>query len=791
MKRFTRLLLAASLLTAAACENPGGSDQRTPARLDVVSGGLQSDTVGKEVAQPLVVRVVDDRDRPVRNQLVNFVVAAGGGSVFAGAAVTNADGEARERWTLGTVAGDTQRVEARAVDASTGQALVFATFRAVARPDVPAAASIVGGPTRAGTAGAVMADSLVIKVADRYGNGISGVAVAFAAANGGAVSPATPTTGADGTARAQWTLGGMAGAQSATATAAGFPALTFSGTAAVGAVTRVALTPEAIRFNALNQTQALTVQAFDAFGNMVGGQQATIVSQNAAVVALDPGALARAVGNGTTGLIATIPGSTAADTTVVTVHRIAAIVRMTVDTSRVGGMRPGDTLHITARAYESTNGTLIADAPIQWASSAPGVATVNQSGHLTMVGAGEVEITASTDSAVGRIRLSLPGDFAAASVTTAGSTTCALKPGGATYCWGSNLAGAVGAPVGDSPHPVAVSGGHSFALISAGSDGEFSLGSAHVCAVTTGGQAYCWGYSNSAQTGRQGDLCYQGTVSTVYCVRTPALVGGDHAWRSLSAGGDHTCGLTTDGTIRCWGSNRVGQLGATVATSCLARPGSYNTAYPCSSAPVEVPGSFTQVSAGAMHTCALASDGTAYCWGSNEFGQLGTGAGTQEASPVAVATSLKFTAISAGFSHTCARTADGAIYCWGANGAGQLGTPGGGSGVPVRAGGAGFTARSVTAGTGHTCALGNDDRAYCWGYNGHGQLGTGATSDSSSPVPAAGGRAYAAVRAGHRRTCAIQSGSQIVFCWGSNASGALGVGSAATFVATPSPVRQR
>ncbi|HZG41712.1 MAG TPA: hypothetical protein VEY93_02035, partial [Longimicrobium sp.] len=106
-------LLLGVLIGACNGEVVGGGQR--PARVVVVAGDLQSDTVGKELAQPLVVRVVDDRDRPVRNQLVNFVVTAGGGSVFAGSSVTNAQGEARERWTLGPVAGDTQRVEARAV----------------------------------------------------------------------------------------------------------------------------------------------------------------------------------------------------------------------------------------------------------------------------------------------------------------------------------------------------------------------------------------------------------------------------------------------------------------------------------------------------------------------------------------------------------------------------------------------------------------------------------------------------------------------------------------------------
>jgi hypothetical protein len=168
-------LFAAALATLllGACDSPSGGGTRTPARLDVVSGDLQTQTtVGTELPEPLVVGVVDDRGRPVAGHLVNFVVTAGGGSVFAGSALTSRDGEARERWTLGTAAGDTQRVEVRAVDPSTGQPLVFAAFRAVGRADAPAAIAVVGSGAVTGEAGVPMADSLAVVVRDRWGNAV-------------------------------------------------------------------------------------------------------------------------------------------------------------------------------------------------------------------------------------------------------------------------------------------------------------------------------------------------------------------------------------------------------------------------------------------------------------------------------------------------------------------------------------------------------------------------------------------------------------------------------------------
>ena len=175
--------LAFLLTSAFGCGDTGGPTLKPgpPASLQIVSGDQQQDTVGLELDQPLVVRVLDALDGRVPNQIVNFRVTAGGGSVFGGAAITNDSGEARERWTVGTVAGDTQRVEARAVDSRTGAALVFGAFRAVGVPDRAATVQIapataadsalyVGGDT------VLTDDSLRVTaiVRDRYGNLKSG-----------------------------------------------------------------------------------------------------------------------------------------------------------------------------------------------------------------------------------------------------------------------------------------------------------------------------------------------------------------------------------------------------------------------------------------------------------------------------------------------------------------------------------------------------------------------------------------------------------------------------------------
>lgn len=348
---------------------------------------------------------------------------------------------------------------------------------------------------------------------------------------------------------------------------------------------------------------------------------------------------------------------------------------------------------------------------------------------------------------------------------------------------------------------------------------SISAGFAHACAVTTVGSAYCWG---GGTDGELGNGQYQ------FSVNTPTLVTGGLSFAAISAGGYHTCGVTTAGTLRCWGDNSYGQLGIGVLTpSRSSTPFVPNTSFAfvtvvaglkhscaittigaayCwgdnglgelgngsftqSTAPAPVSGSLTlsSISAGGIgnsltlptegaQTCGIAAGAAAYCWGDNTWGgQIGDGTFVPRDHPVAVATGLHFTKITAGRHHTCAITSAGAGYCWGNNDSGDLGNGSlNGSSLPVSVVGS-LSFASISAGYDHTCALTATGAAYCWGDDSYGQLGNGTFTSSTVPTAVSGGLTFANISAGASFTCGVTTDGA-AYCWGSNFFGELGIGS--------------
>lgn len=335
--------------------------------------------------------------------------------------------------------------------------------------------------------------------------------------------------------------------------------------------------------------------------------------------------------------------------------------------------------------------------------------------------------------------------------------SCGLTAAGTAYCWGFNQSGQLGDESTTqrlTPVAVHMPAGKTFASI--------AVGGAHTCGLTAAGEAYCWGENNSY--GQVGDGTLENKVIPV------AVQSGDVLFTSITAGGAHTCALTASGQAYCWGYNLNGQLGDNSTTN--------------RSTPVQVAQpegvTFNRITAGGSHTCALTAANVAYCWGWDDFGQLGDGATVDQSAPVAVQVrGATFATLSAGGAHTCGKTPTGDSYCWGGNIHGELGdgtndnssTP---VQVPMPSGVDSLTPRG---GGNHTCGLTYQGAAYCWGFNDQGQVGDGTTANRNSAVQVSlpAGVIFDSMSPGLYFTCALAPGGA-AYCWGDNRQGQLGDG---------------
>jgi alpha-tubulin suppressor-like RCC1 family protein len=255
--------------------------------------------------------------------------------------------------------------------------------------------------------------------------------------------------------------------------------------------------------------------------------------------------------------------------------------------------------------------------------------------------------------------------------------------------------------------------------------------------------------------------------------RGAVAVAAGSLWIHVATGGYHTCGIREGNTLWCWGAARYGQLGTGAAEDQLQ--------------PQQITkptAGWASVTAGYQHSCATRNDGSLWCWGYNQDGELGIGTTADAARPhqVPAPAGAGWASVTAGFAHTCATGTDGTLWCWGANGDGSLGignTTNQDQPRQVTAPAATGWA-SVAAGNWHTCAIRTDTTLWCWGYNDDGQLGIGTTTQQDLPqqvtTPAVDGWATVAGGGGH--TCATRVDGTL-WCWGFNLSGELGIGSTA------------
>ena len=317
-------------------------------------------------------------------------------------------------------------------------------------------------------------------------------------------------------------------------------------------------------------------------------------------------------------------------------------------------------------------------------------------------------------------------------VSAGGKHTAAIKTDGALWTWGCNNAGQLGnlnVVVTSSPGTIS-GGGTTWCLIDAGYT--------QTAAVKTDGTAWTWGSNSFGQLG---------DITTVARSSPGTLAGGGTTWCRISSRYQHSAAIKTDGTLWTWGNNACGRLGDSTVVN-RSSPGT------------TVGGGTTwcAVNTGFYHTAAMKTDGTAWTWGLNSVGQLGTGAVVNRSSPgTTVGGGTNWRLINAGGNITQAIKTDGTTWTWGCNGFGQLGD---GTAVnkssPVTLTGGGTTWCQIRSGTNFMAAIKTDGTAWTWGLNGIGQLGDLTVLNRSSPVTlSGGGTAWCSISAGQTHTAAI------------------------------------
>lgn len=713
-------LLAAGCSRDSATTGPSGLQSKDfAANLRLVGGDQQVGPIASTLAQPIVVRVVDAGGQPVTGATVTFAVRAGGGSVNPAANVSDNNGLVTATWTMGTTLG-----AAKVVATLTNVFVLDSTvFTATATTGPASKFNKVSGDTQTVNAGRQLAAPLIVKVQDAFGNNLSGVKVTWTPGNlSGSISFVVDTTAADGTASASWRLGTTATFQSATASITGGTPLTFTATATPDTGRKITLVGGANQTGSAGAALATPVQVFvtDQYGNPIVGAP---VTWNDSIA-----------GGGSVSLQA---GQTSALGTAQTTWTLGR---------RAGGQ------------------------------------------YLRAKLTGRNETAAVTATATVGYSDVFAGNFMACGVAAATNNV---------YCWGAGTDGQLGKGVNSniSAPTTAVSIGPDSVAGPFLAVRQLTGGRNSYCALSVARQIYCWGRT----PGQQSVTTNSASLVNIVDPRQQILP------MMLAAGLEHLCVLDLSGLGFCTGTNFAGQLGDGTNTSPAVGT------YPFIAPPPPANLSWSNIAAGKQHTCAFrqfvsaatANNLVPYCWGLNNAGQVGNGGianintPTQVTLPAGFPTVYDTTSLAVGGSHTCILDNAGAAYCWGSNGFGQLGT-----GVALSATNrdtvmrtvsmpAGVAFRSIYAGEYHTCALSTTGVAYCWGRNDYGQLGDGTTANASAPVAVTGGLVFRSLSVGELFTCGVAGSGPgaapppinpgapsqspgTVYCWGDNLFGQIG-----------------
>jgi alpha-tubulin suppressor-like RCC1 family protein len=291
-----------------------------------------------------------------------------------------------------------------------------------------------------------------------------------------------------------------------------------------------------------------------------------------------------------------------------------------------------------------------------------------------------------------------------------------------------------------------------------------ALGAGHSCATLVDNGMRCWGFNQSGQLGDGRNADSATPVEPTSWGSGPTGVGGGATILDFAAGDSHTCANSSRGKLFCWGSNQFGQLGLDSTTD-------FNLSQPVREiisrgSPLQA----TSVVAGDNHTCALYSVGSVACWGRH-----------YDMKPQRINGLTNPQRIAAGGNQTCVLEAGGAVNCWR-----QIV----GNAAPTPAIVPGISAKKIAVGRLHACAIDQMDAVQCWGSNTQGQLGIGNRFPANGVVAVHRSGAVVAaldIAAGHEHTCALLA-SGAVECWGGNQGAQTGDPGQTGFTLTARPV---
>ena len=501
-------------------------------------------------------------------------------------------------------------------------------------------------------------------------------------------------------------------------------------------------------------------------GQPVAGLTPHWSSANDAVAIVDQGGRVTGVAAGPVSISASVGIVSGSIVLTILPARVASIELTPKEAAGAVGQ---ETLY-TATARDAL-GQPLGDVIFHWSSSNPLVATIDSGRAHPMAGGYTIISATTTRGGFGWASLAVPFDFVphgfvVVAITAGAYHACALAPTGSAYCWGWNFFGELGRGIVTdqrSALPVAakVLGDHSFRTI--------ATGLYHTCAIDLDYRAWCWGINDAGELGWAPSPDAGG--STV-----PIVVGTNVAFTSIAAGNAHSCALDEGGHAWCWGANNVGQVGAGDSVRQVTVPTRVGSDLV-----------FNSIVAAGDVTCALTyPDGIAYCWGQDEFGQIGdgrAGPGLFAGSPTRVVESPRFRHVAISARHACGLSVAGDVWCWGDNSHGQLGVAPGQprpSAQPILSS---LVFEDIAAGAFSSCGL-STQSAWCWGHNGSGELGDGTLEPSAIPVAVKGGLSFQRITGGSV-FCGLSLASE-AFCWGTSWTGQLGAGFyGATFSAVP------